>query len=171
MKLEGGLKASAETANQYYGLTLKGRFIDFMDFEKEIQHRTDFKAAVDTSFNLSETSTLKAGTYFFRDLISLARADIYHSYLEYALRMQDWRLKALAKSHVEHNFDDEEQNDDDFDDFSVSRAKAFDYSRSDGQVSLITFTRHWLQPFVIYDYANIDYYNQVCRRFHRSQCR
>lgn len=161
LKLEGGLKASAETANQYYGLTLKGRFIDFMDLDEDIQHRTDFKAAVDTSFNLSETQTLRAGSYFLRDLISLARADIYHSYLDYALRTQDYRLRFEVKSHIEHNFDDEEQGDLSFDDFSVSRAKAFDFARTDGQMSLLTFTRFWLQPFVIYNLANSDYYNQV----------
>ena len=161
VKLETGLKATAETASEYYKLTLRGRFIDYPGLPGDIEHRTDFKAGLDTEFVLSDNETLSAGTYFLRDLISLARADIYHSYLEYALRAQNYRIKVGAKSHVEHNFDDEVQGNDTFDDFSVSRAKAFDYARSEGQLNVLTFTQSWMQPFAILDYADIDYYNQV----------
>lgn len=161
VKIETGLKATAETPTEFYKLTLRGRFIDYSELPEDIRHRTDFKAALDTEFVLSDQETLSAGTYFLRDLISLARADIYHSYLEYALRAQNYRIKVGAKSHVERNFDDEEQGSDSFDDFSVSRAQAFDFSRSDGQVNILTFTQSIVQPFAILNYGNIDYYNQV----------
>ena len=45
--------------------------------------------------------------------------------------------------------------------FAVSRASAFDYARSDARLNLLTFTRAMLQPFVILDAANINYYNQT----------
>jgi Putative beta-barrel porin 2 len=162
VKLEAGMKATLERAKEYYALTLKGRFLDYsqLEFEDE-RHRTDFKAALDTKFTMSDTDTISAGSYFLRDLISPARADIFHSYLEYAHRTEDYRIKLTGKNHTEHNFDNDVQGDDEFDDFVVSRAKAFDYARSDAQVSVLTFTRNMLQPYLIYDFGHIDFYNQV----------
>lgn len=160
VKLEAGMKATLERANQYYALTLKGRFIDFMQLEEGLEHRTDFKAALEAKLTLSSAETFSVGSYFLRDLISPARADIIHSYAEYAKRTDDYRFKVLAKNHTEHNFDNDVQGADQFDDFVVSRAKAFDYSRSDVQVNVLTFTKHMLQPFVIYDFGHINFYNQ-----------
>ena len=162
VKLESGMKATLERAKEYYALTLKGRFLDYMQFEFEDErHRTDFKAALDTKFTMSDTETISAGSYFLRDLISPARADIFHSYLEYAKRTEDYRFKITGKNHTEHNFDNDVQGTDQFDDFVVSRAKAFDYARSDAQVNVLTFTRSMLQPYLIYDFGYIDFYNQV----------
>lgn len=159
VKLETGMRATMERAKEYYALTLKGRFLDFRDLEDE-QHRPDFKAAVDTSFTLSDTETLTAGTYFLRDLISLAEADIFHSYLEYAVRTDSFRLKLTGKNHTEHNFDNAAQGTERFDTFVISRPKAFDYARSDGKLSILAFAQGMLQPFFIYDFGHIDYYNQ-----------
>ncbi len=162
VKLESGMKATLEHAKEYYALTLKGRFLDYhqLEFDDE-HHRKDFKAALDTKFTLSDTDSIGAGSYFLRDLISPARADIVHSYLDYARRTDDYRVKVLGKNHTEHNFDNDVQGTRKFDDFAVTRAKAFDYSRSDAQVNVLTFTRNMLQPFLIYDFGYIDFYNQV----------
>ncbi len=159
IKVESGMKATLERAKEYYALTLKGRFIDFMQLEEDPQ-RTDFKAAVDTRFTLSDSETFSAGSYFLRDMISLARADIFHSYMEYALRADDYRVRLLAKNHTERNLVNDLQGDDEFDDFIVSRSKAFDYSRSDAQANVLAFTQFMLQPFLIYDIASIDFTNQ-----------
>jgi hypothetical protein len=159
LKVESGMRATLERAKEYYALTLKGRFIDFMQLDEDPQ-RTDFKAAIDTRFNLSSTETFSAGSYFLRDMISLARADILHSYMEYALRADDYRVRLLGKNHTERNLVNDLQGDDEFDDFIVSRSKAFDYSRSDAQVNVLTFTRFMLQPFLIYDFAVVDFTNQ-----------
>ncbi|MGL4397331.1 MAG: outer membrane beta-barrel protein [Hyphomicrobium sp.] len=160
VKLESGMKATLERAKEYYALTLKGRFIDFMQLEGET-NRKDFKVAVDTRFDLSDTETFSAGTYFLRDLISVARADIAHSYMDYALRTEDYRLRILGKNHTEHNFDNDARGNETFDDFIVSRSKAFDYSRSDAQINALTFTRNFIQPFAIYDFGHINFYNQT----------
>jgi hypothetical protein len=158
-KIEGGLTLSAKTPSEYTALTLRARELHFDDIDRE--NRWDFKAAFDATFDLSDTQTLKVGTNYFRDFLSLDRADIISSYGDYALRTQDFRFRAEAKSHVEINIEDGGQGDETLDVFNVSRGKAFDFSRTDGRVSLLTFTRFWLQPFVIYDYANLDYFSQV----------
>ena len=160
LKVEGGFKAIYETSREYYRLDVKGRYIRFEDLDEDIRDRNDFKAALETSYILSSTETLSTGSYFLRDFISLARADIYHSYAEYALRQDNWRINLQGKTHVESN-DDDAGAGDGTDDFNVSRGKAFDFARTDGQVNVLTFTQQWLQPFAILDYANIDYYNQI----------
>jgi opacity protein-like surface antigen len=161
VKLEAGMKATLERAKEYYALTLRGRFIDLMQLDDDTQHRTDLKVGLDTRWTLSPTETLSVGSYFLRDLISPARADIAHSYAEYAIRTDDYRFKLLGKNHTEHNFDTTAQGTDTFDDYVISRPKAFDYSRSDAQVNVLAFTRNMLQPFAIYDFGHIDFYNQV----------
>lgn len=161
LKLEAGFKATAETASEFYKLAVRGRFIDYNDLPEDIRHRSDLRASFDSTIVLSESETLYTGTYFLRDLISLARADIGHSYVEYALKKDDYRIKIESKSHVEHNFDNDAQRaGESFDDFSVSRARAFDFHRSDASINVLTFTRSVLQPFAIFDYGNINYYNQ-----------
>lgn len=159
IKVESGMKATLERAKEYYALALKGRFIDFMQLEED-QQRSDFKAAIDTRFTLNSNETVSAGSYYLHDLISLARADIFHSYMEYALRTDDYRVRFLGKNHTELNLVNDQQGTEDFDDFIVSRSKAFDYSRSDAQVNVLTFTRFMLQPFMIYDFGHIDFTNQ-----------
>ena len=162
VKLEGGLKLSAEKVNEYYALSLKGRFIDYMDFDPGIRTRPDFKVAVDTSFNLNDKETVKMGSYFLRDLVSIQRVDIFQSSAEYSFTQADYRLKIDARSHIEHNFDNDVQGPTEtFNDFSVARARSFDYARSDARINLLTFTREMFQPFVILDGANINYYNQT----------
>lgn len=159
VKAEAGLRATLENAKEYYALALKGRYLDFRDIEDN-ENREDFKAALDTRYTLSDTETLSAGTYFLRDLISVAKADIFHSYAEYALRTDTYRLKLTAKNHTEHNFDNDVQGTQTADEFFVTRAKAFDYSRSDGQLSVLAFPKNFVQPYVIADFGNIDYYSQ-----------
>lgn len=161
LKLEAGFKLTAETASEFYKLAVRGRFIDYHDLPEDIRHRSDLRVSFDSTIVLSESETLYTGTNFLRDLISLARADIGHSYTDYVLKKEDFRIKVGTKSHVEHNFDNDEQRaDETFDDFSVSRAKAFDFYRSDVSINVLTFTQSWLQPFAIFDYGNINYYNQ-----------
>ena len=163
VKVEGGFKLSSETTNEYYGLAVKGRIIDYVDFEPDIQKRTDFRAALDTSFNISSSETLKVGSFFLRDFISLARVDTVHSYSEYTFQGADYRVRLQGRSHIEHNFDNDVRGaTESFVDFSSSRSKAFDYLRTDGQVSLLGFTKSVIQPFVILDAGLIDYYNQEC---------
>ena len=159
-KVEGGLSVKAKAPKETYELFLKAREVHFDDLDRE--NRWDFKAALDTSFEVSDTAKLNFGTYFLRDFFSLDRVDIVQSYGEYALREDTYRVKVEAKSHVEHNIgSDIILPGEILDDFNVSKGEAFDYSRTDGKVSAIIFTKSLIQPFAIYDFGNLDYYNQV----------
>jgi hypothetical protein len=158
-KIEGGINVTYTRPQEFYVLTLKAREVHFDDLD--LENRWDFRAALDTTFDLSPSDTLKIGTSYLRDFFVLERADVYYSYLEYAHRADDYRLKLQARSNVEKNLNDEGRGTEDIDVFNISRSEAYDYSRTDGQVSLLTFTRSKIQPFVIYDFANLDYFSQV----------
>lgn len=160
VKAEAGLRTTIEDGDEFYAIQFKGRYLDFGDLEVD-PDRQDFKAAIDSRFTLSSTETLSAGTYFLRDLISVAKADIVHSYLEYAKRTDTYRIKVLGKNHTEHNLYSDEQGTLSADAFAVSRSDAFDYSRSDAQIAVLGFAQNIVQPYVIADVAHIDYYNQV----------
>ena len=159
-KIEGGMAVSAKAPNQSYDLFLKAREVHFDNLERE--NRWDLKAALDTSFDVTNTSKLNFGGYALRDFFSLDKVDVFHSYGEYALREETYRVKVEAKSHVEHNIgSDIFLPGDVVDDFNVSKSDAFDYARTDGKISAIAFTKSMLQPFAIYDFGNLDYYNQI----------
>lgn len=160
VKMEAGIRTTFERQNEFYAFSLKGRYLDFRDLEED-PDRHDLKAAFEAQYKLSDTSTLNAGSYYLRDMISVAKADIYHSYVDYGLRTDTYRIKLLGKNHTEHNLNDDiRANGQSFDDFLVSRASSFDYARSDGQVSALTFTQSVIQPYIIADFGQIDYYNQ-----------
>jgi hypothetical protein len=158
-KIEGGLKVESDVGGRYYGLTLKAKDVYFENLD--LQNRWDFKALLDTSFELTDTQTLKLGAGYYRDFFNLERADIYTSYADYTLKGQEFRFKLEAKNHTEKNLNNEPLGNEDPDVFNISKSEAFDYARTDGKVSLLAFTKSFLQPFVIYDYAGLNYFNQV----------
>ena len=158
-RIEGGLKVTAKAPNETYELFLKAREVHFDNLE--IENRWDFKAALDTTFDVAPNQRLAFGTYYLRDFFSLERAEIGHSYGEYTLKEDDYKIKLEGRSHVEHNLNDNVQGTQTLDDFNVSKGAAFDYSRTDGRLSAIAFTKSMIQPFAIYDFGNMDYFNQV----------
>lgn len=158
-KTEGGLKIESDTKGQYWGLTLKAKDVYFDNLD--LQNRWDFKAAIDASIDLTDIQTVRFGTQFVRDFFSLERADIYTSYADYTLKDPNFRFKLEAKNHVELNLNDEARGNQPPDDFNVSKSEAFDFSRTDGKISLLGFTKEFVQPFAIYDYADVSYLNQV----------
>ena len=159
-KIEGGLRVTAKAPQQSYELFLKAREVHFDNLERE--NRWDLKVGLDTSFDVTGKARLNFGSYFLRDFFSFDKVDILQSYGEYALREDNYRVKLEAKSHVERNIgDDVFLPGDVLDDFNVSKGEAFDYARTDGKISGIIFTKSMLQPFAIYDFGNVSYYNQV----------
>lgn len=159
-KVEGSFRATSSTATESYELFLKARDVQFNDLDDE--NRWDFKGGLDTSFVLGTGQKFSAGSYYLRDFFVLDKVDIVHSYSEYALTGDDYRLKFEGLSHVEHNIGEDVRGPDEpLDDFNVSQGKAFDFSRIDGRISGIAMTKTMIQPFVILDYADINYYNQV----------
>ncbi len=158
-KLESGLVASQETTDAFYLLALKGRDVHFESLDRS--QRWDFKAEAEAAFQLSERSKLKIDGSYLHDAFSLDRADIYKARADYSYTAPDFRVRLQAKSHVEKNIGGDEQGALDIDVFNATRNSAFDYWRADGQIAVLAFTSGWLQPFAIYDYANIDYFSQA----------
>jgi Putative beta-barrel porin 2 len=159
-RVEGSFKVKSETPTESYELTLKSRDIQFNNLDDS--NRWDAKAALDGTFVAGAGQKLSAGSYYLRDFVALDKLDIVHSYAEYAVTGDEYRVKLEARSHVEHNIGEDvigpKQPQDDFD---VSKGEAFDYARTDGRVSAIFMTKSMLQPFMIYDFGDVNYYNQV----------
>ena len=158
-KLEAGVVASQTTTDAFYLLALKARDVHFETLDRS--QRWDFKAEAEAAFQLSDTSKLKIDGSYLHDSFSLDRADIYKARADYTYKEADYRVRLQAKSHVEKNIGGDERGALDIDVFNATRSSAFDHWRADGQIALLGFTRGWLQPFAIYDYANIDYFSQA----------
>jgi hypothetical protein len=159
-KVEGGLRATSTTATESYELFLKARDILFNSLDDN--NRWDFKGGLDTSFVMGPSQKLSLGSYYLRDFVALDKLEIVHSYGEYAITGDEYRLKFEGISHVEHNLGEDVQGPKEpLGDFNASQGKAFDFSRTDGKISGIAFTKSMLQPFLIMDAADINYFHQV----------
>ena len=159
-RVEGSFKVTSTTATETLDFTLKGRDIQFNDLDDS--NRWDAKAAINGSLVVGAGQKLSLGTYYLRDFFALDKLEVVHSYGEYAVTGDDYRVRLETRSHIEHNLGDDilglRQPQDDFD---VSKGAAFDYSRTDGRVSAIAMTKAMLQPFMIYNFGGLDYFNQV----------
>lgn len=159
-KLEFGGKAAAERPQELYELTYKLRGVKFEDLD--IDNRWDGRIGLDMKFDLAPNQDVKIGSSYLRDFFSLNRADVVKSYADYSYRAEDFKVRLQAKSHIETNIERSTGlAPADPDVFDVIRGKAFDYSKTEGQVAFIGFTWAMVQPFVIYNFANVDYFNQV----------
>ena len=160
VKLEAGLALSAEAPGRYAGVSVRGRFIDYQDFEDDIQERTDVRVTFEGSADLTPSETVKVSGYFLRDYVSLSSADLLHGHASYAFRTEDIRFRLQTKSHTENNFEDSRLGLPPIGDFGFARPDAFDYNRNDAQAYLLTFARSPIQPFAIVDAGIIDYFSQ-----------
>ncbi len=160
-KLESGLAIAARRPNELYELTFKVRGVRFD--ELDIVNRWDARVGIDTAFELGNGQQLKIGTSYLRDFFSFNRADVYKSYLDYTLKSDDFRLRLQGKSNVEINIERDEDGalPPSPDVFDTIRGRAFDYAKSEAQIAVLGFTRSWLQPFAIYNFANVDYFHQA----------
>jgi len=162
IKLSAGATIKARRRSQSYRLTLKGRRYEFLDFDSEKNSRYDLSGALDTVFKLAPGQKLKLGSLFHRDFISLSTVDVLNSYGDYVRIGKGYKLRLQAKSRIEYNKNDDSNlatlNRDIFD---VIRSRAFDYSKTQGQIALLTFTKSVFQPFFIYNFADINYFHQA----------
>ncbi len=137
------------------------RGVNFDQLEEGLENRWDARASFHSTIALSDANKLKFGASYVRDFFSLQRADIGHAYVDFTHVATDYRLRLQGRSHVEQNIENTAQGTLPFDIFNVTRDRAFDYVRTDGQVGLIAFTSRQLQPFLIYQLADLSYYHQV----------
>lgn len=159
-KLEGGFSVAAKRPTELYELSMRMRGVQFD--ELEINNRWDFRASLDATFDLAPGQSLKIGTSYLRDFFALNRADVFKQFADYNYKAEDWKLRLQAKSHVELNIERDEGAPPpaDIDVFNTVRGRTFDYSKSEGQVALLGFTKFWLQPFAIYNFGHVDYFHQ-----------
>lgn len=158
-KVESGLTVTRDAADSFYLFSIRGRDFHFDSLDRS--QRWDLRVEGEGDFKISEEQKLKLNASYLRDFFSLDRADIYKARADYTFAGDEFRLRLQAKSHVEVNIGNDVQGALDPDVFNVVKGAAFDYWRADGQLAFITNTRGMLQPFAIYDFANLDYFNQV----------
>lgn len=158
-KTETGGSLKINRPGETYYFTALGRQAVFMDLEDS--NRWEVKLSGDATFDLSATDTLNLTTAYHRDFFSLDHADIYTSDIEYAKKEADYRFRLQARSTTEANIGGNQQGGQARDVFNVTRGKAYDYSKTEGYTTLLGFTRSVVQPFAIYDIANLDYFSQV----------
>jgi len=159
-KVEAGLRVTVERDNKTLSLFTKRRQFRYHDLD--VTERWDFEAAAGLLFDLEGNDSLKVGGSYYRDSISLDPARLIDSFADYKKRGEDYRVRVTAKTHTLLNIT-EPRNPDNFssDLFDIIRNAAFDYTKAEGQINVLGFTNYWLQPFFIYDYANLDYFHQA----------
>lgn len=158
-KAEAGFRITSKGPSDYYEFNLKSKDIHFNDLERE--DRWELRASLDTERELGSGWSSKFGGYYLRDFVTISPLDLGEIYSTLSKKADDYRFKFLARTHAEHNLNDGVQGKLSKDDFNVSRDEAFDFVRSEGQVSFITFTNTAIHPFTVIDFANINYYNQI----------
>ena len=161
LKGEGGLTFSRLTKATASELNIGARGVDFDQLEEGLEKRWDARASFHSTIALSDADKLKFGLSGVRDFFSLQRADIARAYLDYTHTADTSRWRFQGRSHVEQNIESDVQGTLALDIFNVTRDRAFDYVRTDGQVGFIGLTNKQFQPFFIYQVADLSYYHQV----------
>jgi hypothetical protein len=158
--LQGGLSSTYKaSASESYSLYLRGRNYAYDDLD--ISHRYDIDAALGARYDLSKTTTIKLGTSWLRDAIPINKFDSYRSFVDLVNEGEQYRLRVKLDSRTDLTLRrDEVQGTLDPDVFSVTRTKAFDYTKNGSTVSLVLMRKAMFAPFVIGNYTNIDYINQ-----------
>lgn len=189
-KLEVGLDIEAKRAGDKYWLNLNGRDFHFDDLDRAHRWdvETDLGATIDVAEKTALTLESEYIRDFYPRYsanIFVNRAD-----LEHADESVIWKLRARSVieqslngapatdfdgdfdnsgvgdedaltellSGLEHTSEDARDTGEDY--LSAPRSKEYDYARSEGQISVMFNQSGSIQPFVIADYASLDYFSQ-----------
>ncbi|MEQ1614078.1 MAG: outer membrane beta-barrel protein [Hyphomicrobiaceae bacterium] len=158
--LQGGLSSTYKASDaESYSLYLRGRNYTYNDLD--LSHRYDIDAALGARYDWSKSTSLKLGTSWLRDAVPINKYDSYRSFADLVNEGEQYRLRIKLDSRTDVSFrKDEVQGALDPDVFSVSRSRAFDYSKNGSTVSLVMLRQQMFAPFVIGNYTNIDYFHQ-----------
>lgn len=157
--LQAGLNGNFKvTEQESYSLSLRARNYWYNDLN--LSDRYDVDAAVGARYDFSNETSLKVGTSWVRDAITVYRTDIFKSYADLVHETVETRLRLKFDSRTELSFADQKPGTLDPDVFSVTRNKAFDFTKNGGTASLLIFRKQFLAPFIIGNATNIDYFNQ-----------
>lgn len=144
----GAYKPTDSSAYSYY---LSGR--DFWYNDLALSQRYDVDAAVGARYDLSNNTALKIGTSYYKDAISLDHFDIYKGFADLVNEGESYRLRLKLDSRTEVSTN--------VSPFPNIRDKDFDYTKNGATASLLMMRNMMIAPFIIGNYTDIDYFNQL----------
>jgi Putative beta-barrel porin 2 len=144
----GAYKPNDSSAYSFY---LSGRDYWYKDLDPS--QRYDVDAAVGARYDLSQSTALKVGTSYYKDAISLDQFDIYKGFADLVNEGESYRFRMKLDSHTEVSTNESA--------FAGIRNKDFDYTKNGATASLLMWRTMMIAPFIMGNYADIDYFNQL----------
>jgi Putative beta-barrel porin 2 len=144
----GSYKPTDSSAYSFY---LSGR--DFWYNDLPVSQRYDIDAAVGARYDFSPETALKIGTSYYKDAISLDRFDIYKGFADLVNEGETYRLRVKLDSRTEVSTNESV--------FANVRNKDFDFTKNGTTASLLMMRNMMIAPFIIGNYTDIDYFNQL----------
>lgn len=154
-KLTVGLDAEVKSDTDRTRLKLLTRAYRYDNLT--VDDRFDIDARLTSDLKLSDTETIRLTTSYLRDAISLDRADIYESFLDYDLRgdlLRAWvSLASTTQLAIPSPFEADLDSDDGV--FDPERDEALDYTRNGIQAGMVPWPKSWITPFASGGYARV----------------
>lgn len=154
-KLAVGLDAEVKTGADRTRLKLLTRTYRYDDLT--VDDRFDIDARLTSDLRLSETESIRLTTSYLRDAISLDRADIYESFLDYDLRSDLARawisLASTTQLAIPSPFEADLDRESGV--FDPERDEALDYTRNGLQTGIVPWPKSWITPFASGGYARV----------------
>ena len=147
----GAKGAYKPTDSSAYSFYLSGRDSWYNDLA--VSRRYDVDAAIGARYDFSPNTALKIGTSYYKDAISLDRFDIYKTYADLVNEGEAYRLRVKLDSRTEVSTNESA--------FPSIRNKDFDFSENGATASLLMWRKMMIAPFIIGNYTDIDYFNQL----------
>jgi Putative beta-barrel porin 2 len=147
----GASGAYKPTDSSAYSFYASGR--DFWYNDLAQPQRYDVDAAVGARYDLSSNTALKLGMSYYKDAISLDQFDIYKGFADLVNEGESYRLRLKLDSRTEVSTNESP--------FFGIRDKDFDFTKNGATASLLMMRNMMIAPFIIGNYTNIDYFNQL----------
>ena len=152
----GGYKPTDSSAYSFY---LSGR--DFWYNTLDISQRYDVDAAAGARYDLSPNTALKLGGSYYKDAISLDRYDYYKGFADLINEGELYRLRVKLDSLTEVSTNERLPGTLAPEVFASTSNKAFDFTKNGPTASLLMLQKQMVAPFVVGNYAKVDYFEQV----------
>ena len=154
--LTGNFKASD---TESYTLYARGRNYWYNDLD--VSNRYDVDVALGARYDFSKQTTLKSGISWLRDAIPINVYDSFRAFGDLVNEGADYRVRLKLDSRTDLGFrSDETIGLLDPDVFSVSRSRAFDFTKNGATASVLLLRQQVIAPFLIGNFTNIEYFHQ-----------
>jgi len=148
------------TDSSAYSFYLSGR--DFWYNTLDISQRYDIDAAVGARYDVSSNTALKLGASYYKDAISLDRYDYYRGFADLVNEGDAYRLRVKLDSLTEVSTNQFLSGAGIAPEvFASTNNKAFDFTKNGATASLLMMQKQMVAPFIVGNYANLDYFEQV----------